>query len=353
MVSIRLLSLSLLLLTFNPRGVLAQTVPVPASPIPSSSTKTPLPPTPPNQTSPTQTQPTPSSPDVQPDEKTQETQEDKDPEQAETQSDTVVPKTEQNPFAKPDIDKLINQQFNEDMWRVMRGGLPCLETSANCLQQLQEKAIAQSPLLKEIDTRIGEASNKINEAKARNQKSIQLSVLTPALQYLLGPAPTPGARQSRGILDNLGGLFRGDTGIINALFNVIGIPFFQATTGGNADAQRNALAVSDIQVKIAELQRSRAQLADTIRDKVAIALVKFDEARTQYQTSQIVGMRSIEQFKIYELRYVRGNSDTESYLARQNQLDNQKAHVYESWAKMRRSLFEIKLLVLSVKEAEI
>jgi hypothetical protein len=64
-------------------------------------------------------------------------------------------------------------------------------------------------------------------------------------------------------------------------------------------------------------------------------------------------MRSTEQFKIYELRYVRGNSDTESYLARQNQLDNQKATVYESWAKMRRSLFEIKLLVLSVKEAEI
>lgn len=278
---------------------------------------------------------------------------DQDSEQAESESDTVVPKTEQNPFAKPDIDKIIQQQFNEDMWRVMRGGLPCLETSANCLQQLQERAIAQSPLLKEIDTRISEANNKINEAKSRNQKSIQLSVLTPALQYLLGPAPTPGARQPRGILDNLGGLFRGDTGIINALFNVIGIPFFQATTGGNADAQRNAIAVSDIQVKIAELQRSRAQLADTIRDKVAVSLVKFDEARTQYQTSQIVGMRSTEQFKIYELRYVRGNSDTEAYLARQNQLDNQKAAVYESWAKMRRSLFEIKLLVLSVKEAEI
>jgi hypothetical protein len=322
----------------NPLSVNAQVKPNPVPPI-SDSQKIPTP-------TPT---PTKNSDNINEDTAV----DNQDPEQAESESDTVVPKTEQNPFAKPDIDKLINQQFNEDMWRVMRGGLPCLETSANCLQQLQERAIAQSPLLKEIDTRISEANNKINEAKSRNQKSIQLSVLTPALQYLLGPAPTPGARQPRGILDNLGGLFRGDTGIINALFNVIGIPFFQATTGGNADAQRNAIAVSDISVKIAELQRSRAQLADTIRDKVAISLVKFDEARTQYQTSQIVGMRSTEQFKIYELRYVRGNSDTEAYLARQNQLDNQKAAVYESWAKMRRSLFEIKLLVLSVKEAEI
>jgi hypothetical protein len=338
MVNIQRLLLLALLLLLNPLQVNAQVKPNPVPPEKDSQKIPTLTPTPTNNS----------------DGNNDDTAvDDQDPEQAESESDTVVPKTEQNPFAKPDIDKLIQQQFNEDMWRVMRGGLPCLETSASCLQQLQERAILQSPLLKEIDTRISEANNKINEAKARNQKSIQLSVLTPALQYLLGPAPTPGARQPRGILDNLGGLFRGDTGIINALFNVIGIPFFQATTGGNADAQRNALAVSDIQVKIAELQRSRAQLADTIRDKVAVSLVKFDEARTQYQTSQIVGMRSTEQFKIYELRYVRGNSDTEAYLARQNQLDNQKAAVYESWAKMRRSLFEIKLLVLSVKEAEI
>jgi hypothetical protein len=38
-----------------------------------------------------------------------------------------------------------------------------------------------------------------------------------------------------------------------ALLNIIGIPFFQGTQGGNADAQRNAIAISDIQVKVAEL----------------------------------------------------------------------------------------------------
>lgn len=274
--------------------------------------------------------------------------------QVDQESDSKLPKPEQNPFNKPSIDAIIQREFNEDMWRLLKGGLPCLETSAVCLQQLQDKAIAQSPLLKEIDNRITEANQRIEEAKSRNQKSIRLAILTPALQYLLGPAPTVGQPQrGNGLIDNIAAIFRGDIGIINGLLNVIGVPLFQGTQGGNADAQRNAIAISDIQVKVAELQRSRAQLADQIRGKVAESLIRFDEARTEYQTSQVVASRAADQFKVFEIRYRRGNSDTETYLLRQNSLDNTKAQTYRSWAKMRRSLFEIKLLVLSVKEAEI
>lgn len=274
--------------------------------------------------------------------------------EADSDADSQLPKPEPNPFNKPSIDAIIQREFDDDMWRLLKGGLPCLETSAVCLQQLQEKAIAQSPLLKEIDNRITEANERINEAKARNSKSIRLAILTPALQYLLGPAPTVGQPQrGNGLLDNTSAIFRGDTSIINGLLNVIGVPLFQGFQGGNADAQRNAIAISDIQVKVAELQRGRAQLADQIRGKVVESLVRFDEAKTEYQTAQIVALRAIEQFKVFEIRYVRGNSDTETYLGRQSSLDNTKAQTYRAWAKMRRSLFEIKLLVLSVKDAEI
>ncbi|WZI66483.1 MAG: hypothetical protein HEQ35_06140 [Gloeotrichia echinulata IR180] len=92
---------------------------------------------------------------------------------------------------------------------------------------------------------------------------------------------------------------------------------------------------------MAELQRGRAQLADQIRGKVAEALVRFDEARTEYQTEMVVALRAVEQFKLFEIRYVRGNSDTETYLGRQSSPDNTKAQTYRAWAKMRRSLFEI------------
>ncbi|WP_290881480.1 TolC family protein [Fischerella sp.] len=321
--------------------------------------QTPPAPKPPPQAQPQQAQPLPNEEEETKDSEQPDSEEQKEelsPEEAQqvdADADSELPKPEQNPFNKPSIDAIILHEFNEDMWRLLRGGLPCLETSATCLQQLQDRAIAQSPLLKEIDTRIAEANERINEAKARNQRSIKLSILTPALQYLLGPAPQAGQPQKRGLIENIAAIIRGDTGIINGLLSVIGIPLFQGVQGGNSEAQSRAIAISDIQVKVAELQRGRAQLAENIREKVAEALIRFDEARVEYQTSQVVASRAIDQFKVFEIRYTRGNSDTETYLQRQNQLDNQKAQTYRAWAKMRRSLFTIKLLVLSVKDAEI
>ena len=283
-----------------------------------------------------------------------ETEQNTDPEEAEAESDQVVPKTQQNPFSKPDIDKLLTNQFNDDIWRIMRGGLPCLETTATCLEQLQNKAVTGSPLLKELDTRIQEATSQIDEARSKNKKTVRLSILTPALQYLLGPTPTAGKPQEgNGLIDNILGIFNGKTGLINGLINVVGLPLFVGSQGVNTEANRNAIAISDLQIKVAELQRARAQLADMTREKVAIALVKFDEGKTDFQIAQVVGARAIDQFKVFELRYIRGNNNTEGYLAKQSELDKVKANTYGSWGKMRRSLFEIKLLVLGVKDAEI
>ena len=283
-----------------------------------------------------------------------ETEQNTDPEEAEAESDQVVPKTQQNPFSKPDIDKLLTNQFNDDIWRIMRGGLPCLETTATCLEQLQNKAVTGSPLLKELDTRIQEATSQIDEARSKNKKTVRLSILTPALQYLLGPTPTAGSpQQGNGLIDNILGIFNGKTGLINGLINVVGLPLFVGSQGVNTEANRNAIAISDLQIKVAELQRARAQLADMTREKVAIALVKFDEGKTDFQIAQVVGARAIDQFKVFELRYIRGNNNTEGYLAKQSELDKVKANTYGSWGKMRRSLFEIKLLVLGVKDAEI
>ncbi|MHC5821856.1 MAG: TolC family protein [Nostoc sp.] len=326
-----------------------------ALPTVPASVQIPVPPAPPVKERHTPTTSPPEDEGLQEDKKPQEEITPEEAQQTDQDSDAKLPKPEQNPFNKPSIDVILEREMNDDMWRLLKGGLPCLETSSVCLQQLQEKAIAQSPLLKEIDNRVAEANSRIDEAKVRNKKSIQLSIFTPGLQYLLGPTPVAGQPQpaGTGLIDNILGIFSGKTSLINGLLSVIGVPFFQGTQGGNADAQRNAIAISDIQVKVAELQRSRAQLADTIRDKTAESLISFDEARTDFQTSQVVGSRAIDQFKVFELRYVRGNSDTETYLTRQNTLDNQKAATYRAWAKMRRSLFTIKLLVLSVKDAEI
>jgi Ni/Co efflux regulator RcnB len=276
--------------------------------------------------------------------------------QAENEADKVSPKTPQNAFVKPDVDKIVKQQFDEDFWRIFKGGLPCLETSAACLKQLQDKSIAQSPLLKEIDNRIQEANQKIDEAKSRNQKSIKLSILSPALQYFLNPQTLNnggGKTQSTGgLIDNIASLFTGKVSFLNGLLKVIGIPLFEGSQGGGDQAQSRAIQISDIQVKIAELQRQRAELADKIREKVATSLSNFDQARTEFQESQVMAARTIEQFQLYEIAYRQGDSDTQTYLSRLNALDHTKVQTFSSWSKMKRSLFEIKMLVLNTQEAD-
>lgn len=137
------------------------------------------------------------------------------------------------------------------------------------------------------------------------------------------------------------------------MLRVVGIPLFQGSQGGNTEAQRSAIAVADLQIKVAQLQRSKAELTSRVREETAVALIKFDEARTDFQTAQVLANRSVDQFKVFEIRYTRGNSNTETYLTQLNQLDATKAQTYRSWAKMRRALFELKLLVLNVQEAEL
>ena len=105
----------------------------------------------------------------------EETEEPVEPEEAEQRAndlDNKISPKNQNPFSKPDIDKLLTNQFNDDMWRIMRGGLPCLETTSSCLEQLQNKSVTDSPLLKELDTRIQEATSKIDEASGLSSKKL-------------------------------------------------------------------------------------------------------------------------------------------------------------------------------------
>ncbi len=275
--------------------------------------------------------------------------------QLDNQPDTQLPQAAKNPRQKSNIDVIVQLQADDEIWQQMRAGKPCLENSATCLQQLQDQAIAQSPLLKEIDHRIAEANETINQARAKNQKSIQLAALTPALQYILGPAPQPEQPQQREnrLIDHVLGIIRGDTGLIQGLFRVVSIPFFNRNRSINTEAQRQALPITDVQVKVDELQRGRAKLVDEIRENVALSLSNFDTARTDFQTAQSSANRAIDEFKDIESRFVQGNYDSETYLLRHNQLENTKVQTYRSWINMRRALFDLKLLVLNIKDVEI
>lgn len=274
--------------------------------------------------------------------------------QTEDSGDSEPSDPEENPLqpAGPSIEQLVRTQINSDLWEEMKGNLPCAEATTPCISQLQGLAAQNNPLLKEVDTRIEEIQGKISEAKAANKQSINLSVLTPAVQYLFqgtGGIATPvqPGQRAPGFLDRLVGIFTSITGI-NNLLGAIGVPTFQALTGGNNDAKNRSIAIADLQIKLAQLQRDRAELADVIREKIYQAAFDLDDAKREFQVSQELarGRRQLNQ--LAEVEYRLGQGSTESYLSGSFALQQGDAGVFRTWTKLRSGVVKVKLLVLGV-----
>lgn len=263
--------------------------------------------------------------------------------------------TNANPLkpAGSDIDQIIESRINDDLWLALIGDLPCLEATRACISSLQQAAVSKNPLLVEIDTRIEEINSKIEEAKAGNRKSIRLGVFTPAVQSLVQThtvTENGQSRQSGGFIRNVLGLFSNPVGTIDKVLSAIGIPLLQASFGGNEENQRNAIAISDLQIKVAELQRGRAELAQKIREEVYLAAFEYDEAAREFQISQEVAKRDKSRVQLLEVEYRLGEGDSNTYLNTLNSSDAKKAQTYRSWSAMRSRIEKIKLLVLAVEE---
>lgn len=236
----------------------------------------------------------------------------------------------------------------------MKGDLPCLAATRDCITSLQAAATQKNPLLSEIDQRIEEINNKIDEARVTNKKTVKLSVLTPALQALLQPQTIKQAdgseKQTSGLLSNLAALFINPSGTLDKLLNAVGVPMLQAAFGGNQETQRNAIAISDLQVKMAELQRGRAELAQKIREQVYLAAFEYDDAAREFQISQEIAKRDSARVQALEMKYLTGMSDSNTFLNNLNSLDSRKGQTYRAWATMRSRIEKIKLLVLGLDQ---
>lgn len=242
--------------------------------------------------------------------------------------------------------------MSTDLWQQMKGDLPCVDATTECIAELQQMAAQQNPLLQEIDARIEEISNKIEEAKAQNKKSVDLSVLRPAARVFLEPSFTQqtatGQRQP-GPIEKITQIFTSPVGVINEVLRAVGIPLFDKLFGGSDQNQQRAIAISDLAVKLAEIQRGRAELADKVKEKVALAVFDFDTSRREFQISQEISKREAARMQLVEVEYKLGQGSTEAYLAQLSSLDRNKGTVWRSWASLRSQLEHIKLLVLGVQ----
>lgn len=250
------------------------------------------------------------------------------------------------------LELLIQTQINDDLWAAMVGDLPCVEPTQDCIAQLQEQAVQNNVTLRVIQERVDVIEAKIEEARAANQQLVQLDIFEPLVQrYIRYETVTVnGQVEQRGFFDNLLEAFTNPVNAINEALSLIGIPLLRGVTQTNVRAQQNAIAISDLQVKVAAIEQEKRKIEDAIREEVVLQVLDFDVTRREFQISQEIARRAQTQHQLLEIDYrFSDRIDTITYLGHLSQLDQQKAQTYRAWAKMRSQLARIKLLVLGTE----
>ncbi len=269
--------------------------------------------------------------------------------------DPEAVKTDPNPLnpAGDSLDTLMQMRMHDDLWTAMRGDLPCLDISEACLGQLQTLAVQNSQAIKAIEERVQIINDKIAQAKANNEKTVRLGVFEPLVQNWLTLENVPAANgqpaKKRGFLNRVLNLFAEPIGGLNEILSLVGVPLFRNATGGDGNAQARSIAIADLQIKVAQVEKDKGELGQKIREQVILQVLDFDQYRREFQISQEVAKREALQMKVIELdyRFAVGTVNTPAYLAELKSLDQQKAQTFRAWAKLRTQLVRVKLLVLA------
>jgi hypothetical protein len=259
--------------------------------------------------------------------------------------------TNQNPLmpAGDSLDKIINSKINDDLWQKMLGDMPCMSTQEACIKQLQTLAVQNSRELKAIDERIEAIKARIEESKANNQASVRLGVFEPLLQSWLKTEDvkqSDGTTRKRGFLDNILGALTSPISGVNEVLGLIGLPLFKNMNGGDAAAQSRVIAIGDLQVKLAEIENKRGDIAAKLRETVVLNVLEFDQARREFQIGQEIAKRETARMAVRKIEYQLGGGDTASYLGYLSSLDKVKGATFSQWAAVRGKLARIKLIVL-------
>lgn len=264
-----------------------------------------------------------------------------------------------------DLDALVNAQINEDLWASMLGDLPCLASTNECVSELQQLAISNSRSLKAIAERVTGLEEKIDVARARNQRSINLGQLTPLIQnyvsldtenvqvvesnLLTGNPQIVTEQRQVGFFQKILRAITNPVNAINEVLSLIGIPLFENRLNIDVNAQNREIAISDLQIKIAQIEQEKQKVEDTIAQSVTTAVIDFDTTRREFQISQEIARRSQLQATLLKVDYLFGDSNTQAYLNQQSAIDREKANAYKAWARLRAQLANIKILVLGAQ----
>lgn len=244
------------------------------------------------------------------------------------------------------LEMLIESQLNEDLWLAMMGDLPCLEPTQACIGELQEMAVDNNLALQIIDERIAMIEDRIDEARARNVRTVQLGIWEPALTRYL----EYDAVEETGFFENVLTAISSPITAINEVLSLVGIPLFRGITRTNQDAQTRAIAIGDLQIQVAQIEQESRKAAEALREQVLLAMLDFDLERREFQIAQEIARRGTTRHRLLEIEYRFSDQiGTTAYLNSLSQLDQQKAQTYRAWAGLRSQLEKIKILVLGTE----
>jgi hypothetical protein len=244
-------------------------------------------------------------------------------------------------------------RINEDLWKQVRGRLPCVDPTQACISQLQSLAIGNARPLRAIDERLEKIEEKIAEATVNNKKSVKFGQFEPVLQEWLKYTPENTATktpESGGLLTNIFNAIARPQGALNQILSLIGLPIAKAAAGGGGDAQNRAIAITDLTAKVTTIKAGREEVADKLREKVSEEILAFDDARREFQAAKEMAQREGLRAKILAVEYRLGKGDTASYLGYQSTLDAKKIDTYRNWSRVRGRLQRLKLLVLGTPD---
>jgi hypothetical protein len=262
---------------------------------------------------------------------------------------SALRETPNNPLAAPqNIDELLKLRMTEDIWMAMYSPLSCLDVTADCIAKLQQEAVQNSPVIKELEEKIATVNQKIEEAQTNNKKSIALSIFEPGLQVFLKQDTVIENGQSRkiGFFERVGQLFSDPLPLLNDLLGAIGIPILRGAYGGNDAQQSRAIQISDLVVKVAEIERIKTEVGAKTREKIQQLVLDFDVIAREFQAEQAIAIGEKKSFKLYAVTYAAGDGDTNTYLNRQGQLNRTKLQVFKNWARVRAQITAIKSVVV-------
>lgn len=201
--------------------------------------------------------------------------------------------------------------------------LPCLDSGSECVEKLTEAAIAHSNELKTLEDRIGLLNRRLGLA----EEGINYAESKLWTNYLP------------------------DSGLSFNAFNIINPIAWIKNLVGGGDLQRDRLLITDLEIRKADLEASRAELErqrevkkSQLSEQILTLLLSYESAERQEKLIRSSLDSQAVLIKVVEVDYRFGGLSTEAYLnaiAKQEQLENQLTQVQMNQAELVRKLLAL------------